>query len=146
MAVTQEAVRALGGTRELHVTQFPFRVGRERRSSIPDDRLPAELKQRRRGVAQPLNDAYLLEDASATLHISGAHFAIECLDDRFFLVDRGSACGTIVGGKRIGGHRKGGRIELRDGDEVVVGTGRSRYVFQFRQAATEVASPSAPEA
>ena len=136
VAVTEEAARALGGARELRVTQFPFKVGRERRSYLADDRLPVDVQQRRRGEAPPVNDVYLREEASASLHISGAHFSIECVDSRFFLVDRGSACGTMVAGDLIGGNRKGGRTELRDGDEVIVGTGRSRYIFRFRFAAT----------
>jgi len=136
VAVTEEAVRALGGTRELRLTQFPFRVGRERRSFLVDDRLPADVPQRRHGAAPPVNDAYLLEDSSGGLHISGAHFAIECIAERYFLVDRGSACGTMVAGDLIGGNRKGGRTELRDGDEVIVGTGRSRYIFRFHFAVT----------
>jgi hypothetical protein len=136
VAVTDEAARALGGTRELRVTQFPFKVGRERRSYLVNDRPPVGVPQRRRGEAPPLNDVYLLAEASGGLHISGAHFAIECVDDRFFLVDRGSACGTMVAGNIIGGNRKGGRTELRDGDEVIVGNGRSRFIFRFRFAAT----------
>lgn len=137
VAVTEEAQRVLGGAREVRVTQFPFKVGRERRTPESDRHLPPEVKQRRSGEAPPLNDLYLREKSNESLHISGAHFAIECVDDQFFLVDRGSACGTIVAGRRVGGHREGGRIELRDGDEVIVGTGRSRYVFQFRIAITE---------
>lgn len=137
VAVTEEAARALGGARALRVTQFPFKVGRERRSYLVDDRLPVDVPQRRRGEAPPVNDAYLLEEASGSLHISGAHFAIECIDTRFFLVDRGSSCGTMVAGDLIGGNRKGGRTELRDGDEVIVGNGRSRYIFRFRCPATE---------
>lgn len=132
VAVTEEAARALGGAPELRVSQFPFKVGRERRSYLADDRLPVEAEQRRRGEAPPVNDVYLREEASPGLHISGAHFSIECVDSRFFLVDRGSACGTMVAGDLIGGNRKGGRTELRDDDEVIVGTGRSRYIFRFR--------------
>lgn len=136
VAVTEEAARALGGTRELRVTQFPFKVGRERRSHPADDKPSVDYPQRRLGEAPPVNDVYLLEEASGSLHISGAHFAIECVDDRFFLIDRGSACGTMVAGDLIGGNREGGRTELRDDDEVIVGTGRSRYIFRFRFPAT----------
>ena len=106
-------------------------VGREGRSPLGDAKLPAEVREQRRGEAPQLNDVYLLEDPSGTLHISRAHFMIECIDGQFFLTDRDSACGTIVAGTRIGGHRKGGRIELRDGDEVIVGTNRSPYIFRF---------------
>ncbi len=106
-------------------------VGRERRSPLDDAGLAATVREQRLGKAPPLNDLYLLEDNSRTLHISGVHFTIECVEGLFFLIDRGSACGTIVAGRRIGGHRKGGRTELRNGDEVVIGTGRSRYIFRF---------------
>lgn len=137
VAVTEEAERALAGTREVRVTQFPFRVGRESRSPESDQHLPPEMTQRRRGDPPGLNDLYLREESSGTLQISREHFTIECVDGRFFLSDRGSACGTIVAGRRIGGHRKGGRTELRDGDEVIVGTSRSRNVFRFHLATTE---------
>ena len=90
------------------------------------------MREQRLDEAPQLNDVYLLEHQSRTLHISGVHFVIECIDGLFYLTDRGSACGTIVAGRRIGGHRKGGRTELRNGDEVVVGTGRSRYIFRFQ--------------
>lgn len=133
VAITEEAHRALGGAGEVRIAQgFPLRVGRERRSPLDDSKLPAEVREQRRGEAPQLNDVYLLENASRALHISGVHFTIECVDGLFFLTDCGSACGTIVAGRRIGGHRKGGRTELRDGDEVIVGTHKSRYVFRFR--------------
>ena len=127
--LTKEATLALGSQREVRITQFPFKIGRERRVAPPANRTPVEL---RLGVAPPLNDLYLVERARAhLLQISSEHFAIEYADDRFFLVDRGSACGTIVAGTRIGGHHKGGRTELRDGDQVIVSTYKSPYAFRF---------------
>jgi len=68
------------------------------------------------------------------LQISREHFAIERATGSYFLVDRGSACGTIVAGRHIGGDRAGGRTELRSGDEIVVGTDGSPYVFRFEIA------------
>lgn len=134
VAITEEVRRALGGADEVRVAQGFLSVGRERRSLLDDAGLPAKVREQRLGQAPQLNDLCLLEDHSRTSHISRAHFVIECVDGLFFLTDRGSACGTIVAGRRIGGHRRGGRTELRNGDEVVVGTGRSRYIFQFRVA------------
>ena len=129
VAVTKEAQLALGGQREVRVSQFPFKVGRESRLAPPADPAIIEL---RRGVAPQLNDLYLLEPPWVDLlQISREHFAIECADDRFFLVDRGSACGTIVAGKQVGGNRTGGRTELRSGDDIIVGTDESPYVFRF---------------
>lgn len=129
VALTEEAELALAGKREVSLVQFPFRVGRERRRRN-DNRTP-DL-ERRSGVTPPLNSLYLVEsENSHALHISAEHFAIQWIDDGFVLVDRGSACGTIVAGGRIGGNRQGGQTELRDGDEIVVGTSRSPYVFRF---------------
>ena len=129
-ALTPEATHALGGVSSRSFSQFPIRAGRERR--VPAARRRS-FDERRFGDAPQLNDVYLSELPHAgSLHISGAHFDIELIERRFFLVDRGSAGGTIVAGRRIGGHRTGGRTELRDGDDIVVGTNRSRYVFRFR--------------
>jgi hypothetical protein len=53
-------------------------------------------------------------------------------DTRYFLVHQASTCGTIVEGQRMGGHARGGRMPLHDGDVINVGTSRSPYVFTFR--------------
>lgn len=135
VAVTKEAKLALGGQREVRVTHLPFKVGRESRVAPPANRILAEL---RLGVAPQLNDLYLVEPQWADyLHISREHFAIKYADNQFFLVDRGSVCGTIVAGKQVGGNRTRGRTELRSGDELIVGTAASPYVFRF-----EIASPT----
>jgi pSer/pThr/pTyr-binding forkhead associated (FHA) protein len=115
-ALTEEAEAALHGARRVELMSFPFRVGRE---TSPTDK-PAN------------NDLYMVERKSGqSMHVSSEHFAIECVDGDFYLTDRGSACGTIVAGRRIGGNRKGGRTLLRDGDELTVGTSRSRYIYRF---------------
>ena len=135
VAVTKEATLALGSQRKVRVTHLPFKVGRERRVARPANRILGEL---RLGVAPQLNNLYLFEPQCADLlHISRKHFAIEYADDQFFLVDQGSACGTIVAGKQVGGNRTGGRTELRSGDELIVGTDTSPYVFRF-----EIATPA----
>ena len=129
VAVTKEAQLALGGQREVRITQYLFKVGRESRVGPPASPVLVEL---RLGAAPELNDLYLVEPAWADLlQISREHFAIGHADNQFFLVDRGSACGTIVAGRQIGGDRAGGRTELRSGDEIIVGTERSPYIFRF---------------
>ena len=140
IATTGDAKAALGGWREVRLTSFPFKIGREsRRDSTPQ---PAHLELRL-GVAPELNDVYLLEPSWADiLHISREHFAIEYVERQFFVVDRGSACGTIVAGKVVGGNRTGGRVELRSGDEIVVGTDTSPYVFRFE--AGSASPPTSP--
>ena len=131
VAVTDEARRALGAE-EVRVVTGSFKFGRERRSASREVKLPAALSEQRRGAAPELNDVYLPEDPAAALQIAGAHFTIENVDGQFFLTDRGSSCGTVVAGQRLGGRRKGGRTELQDGDEIIVGTRSSPYVFRFQ--------------
>ena len=127
-----EAKLALGGQREARLTQLPFKVGRESRVAPPANRILIEL---RLAVAPQLNDLYLVEpQGKDVLQISREHFAIEYADDQFFLIDRGSACGTMVAGIQVGGNRTGGRTELRSGDELIVGTDQSPYVFRFEIA------------
>jgi hypothetical protein len=131
VAVTPEAERALCGVREVQVTHFPFKVGREYRVADSDPARPLGLQQRL-GVAPQVNDMYLAEPPYADIfYISREHFTIERVGDRFFLTDRGSACGTIVAGKQVGGNRVGGRTELRSGDDIVLGTYETGYVFRF---------------
>jgi len=131
VATTEEATRALGGRSEVRVTTFPFRVGRDRRVGAFAHPTSRDL---RLGVESQSNDVYLPDPLKKHLHISGEHFAVEYATDKSFLRDRGSACGTIVAGRQIGGVRKEGRTELRSGDEIVVGTDRSPYVFRFETA------------
>lgn len=128
VALTPAARGALGARSEIHITKFPFKVGRESRSgSAP----ATPTVDHRRGVAPQLNDVYLLEPVTELLQISREHFAIEREGSQFFVIDRGSVCGTIVGSKKIGGNRTGGRAELRPGDIIVVGTSQSAYAFRF---------------
>lgn len=72
---------------------------------------------------------------SDLFYISREHFTIEQLVSRWFLVDCGSVCGTLVAGRPIGGNRAGGRTELRPGDVIVVGGVGSEYAFRFEIAA-----------
>jgi len=137
VAVTLEAQRALGGAGEVRLAQFPSEFWRERRSPTATESPPFGVREQRFGKAPSANDAYLLDEGLHHLHISGEHFAIERVDSRFFLVDRGSASGTVVAGTRVGGDREGGRIELGDGDQVIVGTRRSPYIFQCSVAPAE---------
>jgi pSer/pThr/pTyr-binding forkhead associated (FHA) protein len=116
--LTEEAKHALGGNTILPIPHVPFRIGREGSRSRSE------------------NDLDLMESPSSKgLHISRDHIAIEQVDSVWFLIDRKSTSGTIVNGKVIGGHRKGGRSELRDGDVIVLGTVKSPYVYRFQLGA-----------
>ncbi len=128
-ALTPSARLALLG--EQHVIErFPFRVGRESRHAAPEHWKAAE---RRGGTsAPPLNDLYVLDSGDEVVHISREHFLIEQQGSEYLLVDRASACGTIVEGRTVGGDRAGGSCPLQDHDVIIVGTEDSPFVFKFR--------------
>ncbi len=127
VAVTEEARHALRDV-EVLIDHFPFKVGRESRTAL--SKLSMSL-ERRLGSAPQLNDVYLVEPVvSQFLHVSREHFLIDEAESGFVLVDRGSVCGTLVAGKAVGGDRLGGRTELHDGDEIIVGTAASMFIFK----------------
>lgn len=114
--LTNEARDALDGQTLLPIPHVPFKIGRKSRSGGRSD-----------------NDLDLVESSSANVfHVSRQHLAIEQRDSIWFLIDRKSTGGTLVNGKAIGGNRKGGRTELRDGDVIVLGTVKSPYVYRFQ--------------
>ncbi|HJN93255.1 MAG TPA: FHA domain-containing protein [Dehalococcoidia bacterium] len=128
VAVTQEARQAATDV-EVVIDRFPFKVGRESRNALTKLSMSIE---RRMGATPQLNDVYLIEPLVAQfLHISREHFLIDEESGRYFLVDRGSVCGTIVSGNVVGGDRQGGRTEVHDGDEIIIGTAASPFVFKF---------------
>jgi pSer/pThr/pTyr-binding forkhead associated (FHA) protein len=127
--LTPEAKRSIGLRSAVSIRQFPFKVGRETHSPGQAGQPPdAEL---RRSAVPPTNDFHLLEPTWSEKFVSREHFLIESVGDRFFLVDRGSACGTFVGETLVGGKRAGGRIEIRDGSVIRIGTPPSNYRFEF---------------
>jgi pSer/pThr/pTyr-binding forkhead associated (FHA) protein len=128
VALTPEAQAALGGL-EREIPRLPYRVGRESRGIQRTPR--GFVSERRDPGARPNNDLYLVEPKEP-LNVSREHFQIDQADTGYILVDRASTCGTIVEGQTVGGQARGGRIPLRDGDVIIVGTSRSPYVFKFR--------------
>lgn len=127
-----ETARADAGAETIEVNTFPFRIGRESRVGVMEGKLRS--LERRKSKAAPNNEWYV-RDTGERLNISREHFQIERMpDDTYEIVDRGSACGTKVAGKAIGGKDAGGRAPLRDGDIIVIGTASSPYVFQFRES------------
>ena len=130
VAVTDEARAALGNKADVRIKEFPFNVGREGRTGRFEK---FKMKVERRLSRLPaLNDLYLVEPPSDTLHISREHFAIEHLDGQYVVVDRESTLGTIVGGTPIGSDQRARRADLQDGDLIVVGDSSSPYVFRFQ--------------
>jgi pSer/pThr/pTyr-binding forkhead associated (FHA) protein len=128
VALTPEARAALGSS-EHPIHDFPFRVGRESRST---QRTAARVvTERRRTRSRPNNDVYL-EERGEPLNVSREHFLIEYNGTHYVLVDRQSACGTLVEGTLIGGKNTGGAVRLADGDVIIVGGSISPFVFKFR--------------
>jgi hypothetical protein len=128
VALTPEAREAMR-TDQVKITHFPFRVGRESRLGLVGGAL--RVMERRKLDAPPNNDLYLVDNGNP-LNVSREHFQIErTADGGYELVDRGSACGTMVGNEVLGGHDKGGRCALHHGNVIVVGTTRSPYAFKF---------------
>ena len=111
------------------ILRFPFRVGRESRVSVVKGQL-YRIERPRGGAQAPNNDLYLV-DGGDPMQISREHFVIERRAEGFFVVDRGSACGTGVGKAHIQGGNLGGAAPLRDGETIVVGTGPTPYRYQF---------------
>lgn len=124
-ALTIEAKQAVEGE-VLAISSFPYRVGRDSRG----DELNYDGRDRRRGNSKPNNDLYLVE-TTELFYVSREHFEIVFEEGEFWLVDRGSALGTWVGGRKIGGKRRGGRTVLRHGDVIIVGSHKSGFIFQF---------------
>lgn len=128
VALTGEARLALSGAAELRLTRFPFRVGRESRSSMEAGVVVQD--ERRCRVAAPNNDLYIW-DPGPLLNVSREHFQIERSDgDEFFVRDRGSTCGTLVGNVRLGAGGPGS-CALYPDNTIVVGTPQSPFVFRF---------------
>lgn len=108
---------------------FPFRIGRESRVQKINGRLE-KLERPKRDDGPPTNDIYLV-DRGHRLNISREHFQIIRDEGGYTLVDRGSACGTKIDGRNVGGDDSGGSAQLHDGDEIAIGTTGTPYVFRF---------------
>jgi hypothetical protein len=110
---TEEARRVLGG-RKLLITKFPFLIGRE--SLNPDSDVF-------------YNNDLTIEEEKPYL-ISRNHMAIDNDGGRIWIIDRGSAFGTIVNGQETGGESGINRIPLKNGkNQLIVGSVRSKFIF-----------------
>ena len=124
-ALTPEAMACLG-VPVFRIPYFPFKVGRESRTG----EMPRYPNSRRRPDSAPNNDLYLSE-TGPLINASREHFQIERRGGIFYLVDCGSACGTLVEGVTVGKDRRGGERLLENGDVIIVGTSASRHAFKF---------------
>ena len=126
--LTDEARQAMQRDKR-DITHVPYRVGRELRVAL----INGEYRsiERRESGQPPSNELYLL-DLGEKLNVSREHLQIEQeADGHYVLIDRGSACGTIVDDQPVGGHDHGGRLPLQSGSTIRVGISSSPYLFEF---------------
>ena len=105
---------------------FPFRVGRESRTSENERGLFVKLRIFKND-STPNNDIYLV-NCSQSLEISKEHFQIEKKDKDYFIKDRNSTLGTKLNNTDIG---KNESHPLKDEDIIKIGSSNSKYEFQF---------------
>lgn len=133
-ATTAEARGSIGnsclGKDIIGIWKFPFRIGRESRVTMVNGEKLISERHKLRDDSNPNNDVYLF-DRGDKLQISREHFQIEEDANGYRVTDRGSACGTIVNQDEVGGHDKGGKSSLKDGDIIKIGTDSSSYTFEF---------------
>jgi CRP-like cAMP-binding protein len=110
---TVEARRALGDCKRT-VSKFPFLIGRDSKNTDTD--------------VFYNNDLFLPE--KEPYGVSRNHLAIHNERGGVWVIDRGSAFGTIVNGKEIG-HRTGVTRERLDKQEnqVIIGPVTSKFIF-----------------
>src|SRR5512145_2127860 len=126
VALTPEAAESIRA-QEINIPFVPFRVGRESRQYRWKE---VGLVGERRRSDPPNNDLYLIE-RDDVMNVSREHFLIDRDSGGFHLLDRGSACGTLVEG-RVAGRGGAPRIGLADHDVIIVGGSSSRQIFKFR--------------
>jgi len=129
VALTPEAEASIGGE-QLVLGHFPYRIGRESRVQVVGG--VVQVAERRRGDSEAQSNDLYLQDLGRPLNVSRRHLQIECDGEgNYRVVDQGSACGTLVGSQKVGGHDEGGECPLSDGELLVVGTSGSPFVFRF---------------
>ena len=111
--ITPRATDVLDG-RAIVIEHFPYRIGRR---TAPDDPFSA--------------NELAIADASPWW-VSRSHCMVAHVNDRCFLIDRGSRLGTLVDGKMLGGNKLTTRLELGAGEhEVRVGGALTPFRFSF---------------
>jgi pSer/pThr/pTyr-binding forkhead associated (FHA) protein len=132
-ALTPEAISAVSQGNIINgfipIRKFPFRIGRESRVRVVDGKIE-RIERPKLDQVEPNNDLYLV-DRGVLLNISREHLQLECDGQNYVLVDRGSASGTKVNMEPVGGDDSGGKLSVKDGDELIIGTKASPYRYRF---------------
>lgn len=132
--LTPEAMAAVPQSQKfgdmILIRRFPFKIGRESRVRLVDGKVE-RIERPKRDDRKPNNDLYLL-DQGHLLNISREHLQIEAGDNGgYTVVDRGSACGTKIADRAVGGGDLGGREPLNDGEVIGIGAKGTPYLYQF---------------
>lgn len=101
---------------EFDIQKFPFRIGR-------------------RPLHEMLSFSHrdLLLDDCEPFNVSRAHCSIAKVHEDIFLIDEGSALGTIVNGCRVGGSSGERQIRCDQGsNEIILGSPNSHHQFELR--------------
>jgi hypothetical protein len=110
---TAEAKQALGHCK-LQISKFPFLIGRDTHD------LDTNVFYH--------NDLFIKEEKPYV--VSRNHLAITTEKGTAWVLDRGSAFGTIVNGVEIGGERCLYRARLdRDENQLIIGPATSKFIF-----------------
>jgi len=132
-AVTEESKHSITrrefGHDIIPIYNYPFKIGREARVNYVDGEVILQERHKLSGK-EPNNDIYLLDNGQF-LQISREHCSVVSQNDTYTLVDRGSACGSIVNQFSIGGDDRNGSMPLKDGDIITLGSKESHYKFKF---------------
>jgi CRP-like cAMP-binding protein len=116
---TEEAKKCLG-TQPLQVAKFPFLIGRDSKNPEVD--------------VFHSNDLLIGEEKPYV--VSRNHVAVINEGGMLWVLDRGSAFGTIVNGKEIGGQSGISRAPLeKKVNQVIIGPATSRYIFLLKPEA-----------
>jgi CRP/FNR family cyclic AMP-dependent transcriptional regulator len=113
---TVEAQRALGNCKRT-LSKFPFLIGRDSKNTDSDVFYNNDL-------FLPENEPYV---------VSRNHLAVHNERGAVWVIDRGSAFGTIVNGKEIG-HRSGttrARLDKQE-NQVIIGPATSKFIFLLK--------------
>ncbi|MCP3888224.1 MAG: FHA domain-containing protein [Desulfobulbaceae bacterium] len=132
-ALTTEALEAVPIGQRIDefivIRKYPFRIGRESRVRTINGKIE-RLERPLINNQEPNNNLYLI-DQGPLLNISREHLSIEKDGSNYVLVDRGSNCGTRVGGNSVGGEDNGGSSVLNDGDVIAIGTLKTPFLYRF---------------
>jgi pSer/pThr/pTyr-binding forkhead associated (FHA) protein len=116
---TEEAKKCLG-KQPLRVAKFPFLIGRDSQNPEVD--------------VFHSNDLLIREEKPYV--VSRNHVAVINEGGMLWVMDRGSAFGTIVNGKEIGGQSGVSRVPLDKAvNQVIIGPATSKYIFLLKPEA-----------